>query len=112
MSPRATFWLIIVVLAIGTWAMRSLPIMLHGRIRLPEWTERLLRHVPVAALTALVVPGALYLKDNGHYEFAPERLLAAVVALLVAARTRSVVATLGAGMTTLWLVGWVLRTMS
>ncbi|MDZ4180947.1 MAG: AzlD domain-containing protein [Coriobacteriia bacterium] len=108
MTPTMTFWLIIVVLAIGTWAMRAMPIMLHGRVVLPTWTERLLRHVPVAALTALVIPGALYLKDNGHYELAPERLVAAVAALFVAARTRSVVATLATGMLVMWATGWAL----
>ena len=62
----AQFWLLIVVLALGTWLMRSLPIMLHGHVPHPPWLERLLKHVPVAALTALVVPGALYLKHDGR----------------------------------------------
>ena len=103
MSETATFWLIIAVLAVGTWSMRALPIMLHGHVALPGWAERLLRYVPVAALTALVVPGALYLKIDGAYTFAPARLLAAGIALLVAARTRNVIWTLAAGMGTLWI---------
>lgn len=103
MSETATFWMIIVVLALGTWAMRAFPIMLHGHVALPAWAERLLRYVPVAALTALVVPGALYLKVDGEYTFASARLLAAGVALLVAARTRNVIWTLGAGMVALWI---------
>ncbi|MDP2234387.1 MAG: AzlD domain-containing protein [Actinomycetota bacterium] len=103
MSATTTFWLIIAVLAVGTWAMRALPIMLHGHVALPSWAERLLRYVPVAALTALVVPGALYVKVDGAYTFAAARLLAAGVAMLVAARTKSVVWTLAAGMVTLWI---------
>jgi len=102
-SETATFWLIIAVLAVGTWAMRAFPIMLHGHVALPTWAERLLRYVPVAALTALVVPGALYLKVDGEYTFASARLLAAGVALVVAARTKNVIWTLGAGMVTLWI---------
>jgi len=102
-SAQAQFWLMTVVLAIGTWAMRSLPIMLHGTVTTPPWLERLLKHVPVAALTVMVVPGALYLKANGVYEFAPARTIAAVVALLVALRTKNTLATLGAGMAALWL---------
>lgn len=104
MSQRALFWLVIVVLAIGTWAMRSLPIMLHGHVKLPSWADRLLRYTPVAALTALVVPGSLYLKTSGVYSFAPARLVAAVVAILVALRTKSVLWTLVLGMCALWLV--------
>lgn len=103
MSAQAQFWLMTVVLAIGTWAMRSLPIMLHGTVATPPWLERLLKHVPVAALTVMVVPGALYLKASGLYEFAPARTIAAVVALLVALRTKNTLATLGAGMAALWV---------
>jgi branched-subunit amino acid transport protein len=102
-SPVAQFWLLIVLLAAGTWAMRSLPIMLHGHVPHPPWLERLLRHVPVAALTALVVPGALYLKDDGAYSLAPARTIAAVVAMLVALKTRNVLATLVVGMAVLWI---------
>jgi branched-subunit amino acid transport protein len=106
MSPVAQFWLLIVVLALGTWAMRSLPIMLHGHVPHPVWLERLLRHVPVAALTALVVPGVLYLHEGNTYSFSPSRLLAGSVALFVALRTRNVFATLVTGMLVLWVTQW------
>lgn len=102
MTPVVQFWLLTLALALGTWLMRALPIMLHGRVPHPAWLERLLRHVPVAALTALVVPGALYLKHDGLYSFAPARTLAAVAALLVAIKTKNVLATLVVGMLALW----------
>ncbi len=109
MTPTMQFWLLIVVLALGTWSMRSWPIILHGRVPRPAWLERLLKHVPVAALTALVVPGALYLhQGSGAYSFAPARTVAAVVALAVAWRTRNVLATLAAGMGVLWAAQWAL----
>lgn len=103
MTAQAQFWLMTLVLAVGTWLMRSLPIMLHGAVPTPPWLERLLKHVPVAALTALVVPGALYVKANGAYEFAPARTIAAAIALLVALRTKNTLLTLGAGMAALWV---------
>jgi branched-subunit amino acid transport protein len=103
MTPLEQFWTVIVVLAIGTWAMRSLPIMLHGAVSTPAWAERLLRYVPVAALTALVVPSSLYLHTTTGYAFAPARTVAAIAALAVALRTRSVVATLAVGMIVLWI---------
>lgn len=108
MTPLAAFWLVVVVLALGTWAMRSFPIMLHGHVTLPTWAERLLRYVPVAALTALVVPGSLYLKHDAVYAFAPARAIAAVAAMLVALKTRNVAATLVAGMGALWVAQAVL----
>ncbi|MDZ4064242.1 MAG: AzlD domain-containing protein [Coriobacteriia bacterium] len=103
MSAQAQFWLVILVLAVGTWAMRSLPIMLHGHVPHPHWLERLLKYVPVAAMTALSVPGVLYLKTNGAYHFAPERTIAGIIALVVALRSRNILATLAAGMIALWV---------
>lgn len=103
MSPLAQFWIVISVLGFGTWAMRSLPIMLHGHVPHPHWLERLLKYVPVAAMTALSVPGVLYLKSNGVYHVSPERTIAGVVALLVALRTRNILATLAVGMIVLWV---------
>jgi branched-subunit amino acid transport protein len=111
-SDVALFWTVTIVLAIGTWAMRSLPIMLHGRVPAPAWAERLLRYVPVAALTALVVPGVLYIKTDGVYSFAPARTIAAVAAMLVALRTRNVIATLFAGMGVLWATQYLLGSLS
>lgn len=106
MSEVGRFWLMIGVLATGTWLMRALPIMLHGHVAHPPWLERLLKYVPVAALTALVVPGALYLHVGDAYIFAPARTAAALVALLVAMRTRNVFLTLVVGMAALWAAQW------
>ncbi|TLM97486.1 MAG: AzlD domain-containing protein, partial [Actinobacteria bacterium] len=89
MSQVALFWILVVTLAVGTWSMRSLPIILHGRVPHPAWLERLLKHVPVAALTALVVPGSLYFHVGSTYTLAPARTIAAVAALLAAWRTRN-----------------------
>lgn len=106
MSEAARFWLLIGVLAAGTWAMRSFPIMLHGHVPSPAWLERLLKHVPVAALTALVVPGVLYAHEGSAYSIAPARIAAGLVALVVALRTRNVLVTLVAGMGVLWFAQW------
>jgi len=100
------FWFLIFALALGTWLMRALPIMLHGHVAHPPWLTRLLKHVPVAALTALVVPGALYLHQGDAYTFAPARTIASVAALVVAMRTRNIFATLVVGMGTLWVAQW------
>jgi branched-subunit amino acid transport protein len=108
MSPTAQFWLLIVLLGAGTWAMRSFPILLHGHVPHPPWLERLLKYVPVAALTALVVPASLYLKANGAYHAVPARTIAAVVALVVAVRTKNTIATLVSGMVVLWVAQWAI----
>ena len=61
-----------------------------------------LRYVPPAILGALIAPEIFLL--GGAINLAPDnpRLWAAVVALAVAWRTRSVLATIAAGMAALW----------
>lgn len=104
MNQTQAFWVVIVSLGAGTFLLRSLPLWTHGRIPLPEWLRRLLRHVPAAALTALVVPGVLYTTHSGSYEFAPARAIAGLVALLAALKWRNMIVTLVAGMGTLWIM--------
>ena len=108
MSATSQFWLLIFTLAAGTWAMRSLAIMLHGHVPHPAWLERVLKYVPVAAMTALVVPASLYAKTNGAYHAVPARTIAAAIALVVAMRTKNTLATLVVGMVALWLAQWAL----
>lgn len=102
MSDVARFWVVIGVLTVGTLLQRSLPLWTHGRIPIPPWLERLLKHVPAAALTALVVPGVLYISHDGVYELAPARIIAGAAALVVAMRSRNMLATLIVGMGVLW----------
>ena len=111
MSATLQFWVLIVVLAIGTWLMRSLPIMLHGHVPHPPWLERFLKHVPVAALTALVIPSSIYVHSGATYTIAPARILAAGLAMLVALRTKNVLATLAVGMGVLWVAQWGLSAL-
>ena len=108
MSSTLQFWIVILTLAVGTFLLRSLPFWLHGKMPSPPWLNRLLRYVPAAALTALGVPGSLYMRDAGEYTLAPARIIAILVALGVALRFRSTVATLVAGMVTLWGVQYFL----
>ena len=111
-SAQAQFWVLIVALALGTWLMRSLPIMLHGHVPHPPWLERFLKHVPVAALTALVVPGARSTCTPAAPTRSRRRASSPrVLALFVALRTKNVLATLVVGMAVLWLGQWALSAL-
>lgn len=54
--------LVLVVLAMGavTYIPRMIPVVLLKNIKLPGRVNTFLRFIPVAALSALVFPGALY----------------------------------------------------
>ena len=97
-------WLTILGAGAVTFALRLSLIALLGRIRIPPSLGRALRFVPAAVLTAVVIPLLFY--ENGVLQFSlgNERLLAGLVAALIAWRTRNVLFTLGGGMATLWIL--------
>ena len=97
-------WLAIAGAGAITFALRLSFIALLGRMRIPIFLGRALQFVPAAVLTAVLIPLLLY--ENGALDVSPgnERLLAGLVAALIAWRTRSVLLTLGGGMAALWIL--------
>jgi branched-subunit amino acid transport protein len=97
-----TLWLAIVGAGIVTFALRLSFIALLGSVRTPPLLAQALRFVPAAVLTAVVIPLLFYVNGALEVSLGNERLLAGLVAALIAWRTRSVLFTLGGGMATLW----------
>ena len=95
-------WLTILGAGFVTFALRLSFIALLGRIQIPPILRQALRFVPAAVLTAVVIPLLLYKNGALEASLGNERLLAGLVAALIAWRTRSVLFTLGGGMATLW----------
>ncbi len=79
---NAEIWLIIVLLGIGTYAIRFSFLGLVGAKRMPDWVLRHLRYTPVALLPGLVAPLVLWPEATGG-DFDPVRLLASGATLLV-----------------------------
>jgi branched-subunit amino acid transport protein len=101
-SP-ASIWLLLGVIAAGTWAIRVSFIALFGRIEtIPDWVLRILRLIPAAVLAALVAPALTH--ATGEFDLATARFTAGIVAGIVAWRTRNVLATIATGMASLWLL--------
>lgn len=102
-------WLTILAIGVLTFGIRLSFIALTDRIALPPFALRVLRFVPVAVLTAIIVPelvlpsGALDLSLNNA------RLIAGALAVVVAWRTRNIALTLVVGMVALWLLQFVLH---
>ncbi|MBL8383797.1 MAG: AzlD domain-containing protein [Burkholderiales bacterium] len=102
-----SLWLTMLAAGAVTFAIRVSFIGLAGRFSAPPWFSRMLRFVPVAALTALVWPDLLV--TAGAIAPDPARLGAGVLAALVAWHTRNILLTIACGMAALWLFQWVLR---
>jgi len=97
-------WVVIFVAAAGTFALRFsfVGVLKRGPEEIPDLARRALRLIPAAVMAALAVTGI----TNPEVSFDPwnERMLAALLAAVVAWRTKNVVATIAAGMAALWVL--------
>ena len=100
-------WLIFFLGGLLTFGMRYSFIYLLGRFELPETLRRSLRFVPPAVLSAIVLPELVI--RSGQFDVSPTnfRLLAGVVAILVAWKTRNTLLTILAGMVALLLLEFI-----
>jgi branched-subunit amino acid transport protein len=89
-----TLWLTIVGAGAGTFVLRLSFITLLGRVEMPLFCRRVLRFVPAAVLTAFVIPLLFYENGALYVSIGNERLLAGLIAAVIAWRTRSVLFTL------------------
>ncbi|WP_435100175.1 AzlD domain-containing protein [Halarchaeum sp. P4] len=104
-----TIWAVILAIAIPTFLVRYSFIGLFGRLgEAPDWVERVLAFVPAAVLAALVVPDVVTIQSTVAATLGQDRVLAGVVAAVVAWRTENVFATIAVGMLALWTVRFVL----
>lgn len=99
----STTWVVILVAAAGTFAQRaSFLVFAHRLAEVSPRAQRLLRQIPPAVLAALVLPALV--RPAGVLDLWQPRLLAGVVAGVVAWRTRNAGVTLLVGMGVLVLV--------
>ena len=100
-------WLVMIVGGIFTFGTRF--VMLSGWVAhgLPRWLIDALAFVPIAVLTAILVPAVLIDPVTQQIiVIGNKRIVAAVVATIIALLTRNVIATISSGLATLWFVQW------
>ena len=103
-----SMWGIMILAGLLTYATRLSFILLIGRRPVPPVLGRVLRFIPPSVLTAIIFP-ELFMKDGAlNISFGNARLLAGVLAALVAWRTKSAVLTIVVGMAALWLLQLIL----
>jgi branched-subunit amino acid transport protein len=94
-----TLWLTLIGMAVVTFALRALFLVLPPGLETPPFVRRALRYVPAAVLTAIWAP---------EVAATDERLPAGVVAIAVAWRWRRTFATIVAGLAALHLFAWLI----
>jgi branched-subunit amino acid transport protein len=97
-------WLIIIGMGLITYTIRLSPILLLERVGMPSELQQALKFVPAAVLSAIIFPELLMPGGTLDISLGNERLLAGVLAAVVAWRTQNVLVTIGAGMVALWIL--------
>lgn len=91
-------------MALVTYLPRMLPLVVLSRFRFPPLVQRWLGFVPVSVLAALLAKELLVSQGRLALPPAHPQLLAAIPAFVVAARTRSLMATVITGMAAIALL--------
>lgn len=99
-------WFVMIACGLFTFATRFVMFSDIAPHRLPVWLQDALGFVPVAVLTAIIVPAVIIAPEGGMALAGNARLPAALVAVTVALFTRTVMATIATGLGALWLLDW------
>ena len=101
---QAEYLLLLVGMGLVTYIPRWLPISFLSRRQLPQWFSQWLDLVPVAILSALVLPELVTSGDPRHLDLVRPQLLAALPTLLFAMKTKSLGGTVLLGMLIFWML--------
>ena len=94
-------WLVMLIGGLLTFGMRFSLIYLFGRFEVPQTMRRALHYVPPAVLSAIIFPELIYPSGNLDLTLGNTRLLAGIIATLVAWYTKNILLTILAGMAAL-----------
>lgn len=96
--------LVLVAMGLITYAQRLSFILFLEKLTLPVTVKRALRFVPIAVLPAIIFPELLIRGGQIDFSLGNERLIAGLVAAIVAWRSRSMLLTIVVGMGLLLLL--------
>jgi branched-subunit amino acid transport protein len=97
-------WLVMLLGGLVTFGIRFSLIYLFGRLEVPETMRKALHYVPPAVLSAIVFP-ELFIRDGVfNLSLDNHRMIAGLVAILVAWLSRNILITILVGMVALFLL--------
>lgn len=104
-ATEAAIWTVVVAVSLVTYGLRASFILGIDYFEgFPPTVDRLLAFFPIGILSALVVPGLLFVDGALVVGVHNARLVAGLVAFGVAWYTESLLATVGTGMVALWVL--------
>lgn len=107
MISTPDFWIITLSIAVGTYLLRAIFVFIIGHVELSDTVKTMLKYIPPSVFAALTAP-PIFL-HQGHVDWlgGKERVIAGLVAALVAWKTRNMILLLIVGMGTLYLLQWL-----
>ena len=96
-------FLLILGMMLVTFSVRYPVMAIVGRVQLPERVFRALRYVPVAVLTAIIIPELFIIEGNFAITLANAYLVGGIVSIIVAWRFQNLLLTIVVGMGTFFL---------
>jgi branched-subunit amino acid transport protein len=97
-------WLVMLIGGLITFGMRFSLIFLFGKFEIPLTMRKALHYVPPAVLSAIIFPELIFRANQVDLSLGNTRLLAGIVAILVAWFSKNTLLTILAGMITLLLL--------
>lgn len=101
-------WLVMILGGLITFTIRFVLIYLFGRFEVPETMRKALHYVPPAVLSAIIFPELFIREDVLNLSLDNYRMLAGLVAILVAWFSKNTLITILAGMAALFLLQFLL----
>nr|HET6905257.1 AzlD domain-containing protein [Ktedonobacteraceae bacterium] len=101
---QGLLWLSIIIIGLLTLGIRLSFMLFMGKMRIVPMVQQALRFVPVAVLSALIAPALFLPGDVLNLSLGNIRLIAGIVAILVAWRTKNVLLTILIGMACLLIL--------
>ena len=101
MTDPTTLWIVIIGMALGSFALRFVFIGLVGDREMPAWVLRHLRYTAVAIIPALIAPLVVWPPATGGSPDLP-RVMAALVTGVVGYVSKNVIWAMLAGASTLY----------
>jgi len=105
-------WVVFTLGGLLTFGMRYSFIYLLGRFEFPDTMRRALRYVPLAVLSAIVAPELMIRSGQIDLSLTNFRLIAGIVAVLVARKTKNTLLTILTGMLALLLLEFTISYMT
>ncbi len=97
-------WVTIIIVGLLTLGIRLSFMVFMGKMQVSHIAQRALRFVPIAVLSALIAPALFFPNGSLDVSLSNIRLMAGILAILVAWRTKNVLLTIFSGMVCLLIL--------